>query len=263
MGLTEYIFKARSGVYKDTPENRRLHRVGQRYGESTNQREQREAFERRRDDAHRETSERQVKKLKQLEEALAKEGIKGFSISRSVKSWGVSTYLEGNGVKVRISDHDVSNTGRVLNEIHMREDSDIDDVVRTVKREVEDYRARTEARARAWAKAKAEFDDLDSYWESIKDDFKNKVFKKNDRTYQTPEEFAEKGKYPKTNIHVKELGGGAYAYEWTEPTEYNQWGYPDNPGNRKPTNSWLKWYRDRHEVHKSLTSLYLMKSFAP
>ena len=78
MGLTEYIFKARSGVYKDTPENRRLHRVGQRYGESTNQREQREAFERRRDDAHRETSERQVKKLKQLEEALAKEGIKGF-----------------------------------------------------------------------------------------------------------------------------------------------------------------------------------------
>lgn len=254
--------KSRSGVYKDTPENRRLHRVGQRYGESEAKREEREAFEKRRDDAHKETSERQVKKLKQLEEALAKEGIKGFSISRSVKSWGVSTYLEGNGVKVRISDHDVSNTGRVLNEIHMRENSDIDDVVRTVKREVEDYRARTEARARAWAKKKAEQDDLDSYWESIKDNFKNKVFKKNDRTYQKPEEFAKKGSRPRTNIRVKELDRGAYSYEWTEPTEYNQWGFPDNSGNKKPTDDWLKWYRDKNSVHKSLTTLYLLKSFA-
>lgn len=33
MGLFEYIVKSRSGVYKDNPENRRLHRVGQRYGE--------------------------------------------------------------------------------------------------------------------------------------------------------------------------------------------------------------------------------------
>lgn len=32
MGLFEFIAKSRSGVYKDTPENRRLHRVGQRYG---------------------------------------------------------------------------------------------------------------------------------------------------------------------------------------------------------------------------------------
>lgn len=28
------IEKSRSGVYQDTPENRRLHRVGQRYGEA-------------------------------------------------------------------------------------------------------------------------------------------------------------------------------------------------------------------------------------
>ena len=33
MGLFEYIIKAKSGVYKDNPENRRLHRVGQRYGQ--------------------------------------------------------------------------------------------------------------------------------------------------------------------------------------------------------------------------------------
>lgn len=32
MGLFEFIAKSRSGVYKDTSENRRLHRVGQRYG---------------------------------------------------------------------------------------------------------------------------------------------------------------------------------------------------------------------------------------
>lgn len=33
MGLFEFIAKSRSGVYKNTSENRRLHRVGQRYGE--------------------------------------------------------------------------------------------------------------------------------------------------------------------------------------------------------------------------------------
>ena len=34
MGITELnIIKARSGRYKDTEENRRLHRVGQQYGE--------------------------------------------------------------------------------------------------------------------------------------------------------------------------------------------------------------------------------------
>lgn len=32
MSLFEFIAKSRSGVYKDTSENRRLHRVGQRYG---------------------------------------------------------------------------------------------------------------------------------------------------------------------------------------------------------------------------------------
>ncbi len=32
--LTEkFILKSRSGVYQDTPENRRKHSVGQRYGE--------------------------------------------------------------------------------------------------------------------------------------------------------------------------------------------------------------------------------------
>jgi len=33
MGLFEYIVKSKSGVYQDTSENRRLHRVGQRYGQ--------------------------------------------------------------------------------------------------------------------------------------------------------------------------------------------------------------------------------------
>lgn len=33
MSLFEFIAKSRSGVYKDTSENRRLHRVGQRYGQ--------------------------------------------------------------------------------------------------------------------------------------------------------------------------------------------------------------------------------------
>lgn len=33
MGLFEYIVKSRSGVYKDNPENRRLHRAGLQYGQ--------------------------------------------------------------------------------------------------------------------------------------------------------------------------------------------------------------------------------------
>lgn len=37
MGLFEYIIKAKSGVYKDNPENRRLHRAGLQYGQKKQQ----------------------------------------------------------------------------------------------------------------------------------------------------------------------------------------------------------------------------------
>lgn len=38
MGLFEYIVKSTSGVYKDNAENRRLHRVGLKYGQKKNSR---------------------------------------------------------------------------------------------------------------------------------------------------------------------------------------------------------------------------------
>lgn len=37
MGLFEYIIKAKSGVYKDNPENRQLHRAGLQYGQKKQQ----------------------------------------------------------------------------------------------------------------------------------------------------------------------------------------------------------------------------------
>lgn len=39
MGITEFILKSRRGVYKDTPENRRKHRVGQQYGSKKEEQE--------------------------------------------------------------------------------------------------------------------------------------------------------------------------------------------------------------------------------
>lgn len=39
MGITEFILKSRRGVYKDTPENRRKHRVGMQYGSKKEEQE--------------------------------------------------------------------------------------------------------------------------------------------------------------------------------------------------------------------------------
>lgn len=244
MGLTEYIMKSRSGVYKDTPENRRLHRVGQRYGESEAKREEREAYEKRRDAAHREESERQYVKAKELLSALEKRGLKGFYISRSVKDWGVSTYVQGEGQKFRISDHDVVNTDRVLNETHFSHNSDVDKLADNALREYQERMKRAEERRKVFNEKKAEEESLDSYWDTIKDRFKGKVFKKNARTYQTPEEFKNKGSEPRTDIFVKKLDRGAYAYEWAEPTTYNRWGRPENYGSEKPSIEWLRWHRE-------------------
>lgn len=85
-------------------------------------------------------------------------------------------------------------------------------------------------------------------WESIKDDFKGLVFKNNNRTYQTLEEFASKGQYPRTNIYQNKLDGSAFSYEWTEPTEYDKWGNPTNYGKDKPSDDFIDNYIQKNDL---------------
>lgn len=117
MGLTEYIFKARSGVYKDTAENRRLHRVGQRYGDAP-QKPDGYSEDDHRNDTVREYREKAEKFLSSME------GIDFRYIGSSTTN-GASVYFrvsrkggKGEALKFRISDHSVTNVNRVQDEIH-------------------------------------------------------------------------------------------------------------------------------------------------
>lgn len=93
MGLTEYIFKARSGVYKDTPENRRLHRVGQRYGNTTTEHKQPSS----KISYEEQESQRQFNKAKELLEALKKRGaewVYHFSFSKRLGSEHIHSRIQ-------------------------------------------------------------------------------------------------------------------------------------------------------------------------
>ena len=257
------LLKARSGVYKDTPENRRLHRVGQRYGNTPTEHKQpsqKISYEEQ-------ESQRQFNKAKELLEALKKRGLNGYTISRSVKDWGVSTYIQGyngNAPKFRISDHSVTSPHRVLNEVHFNYNSDVDKLADLALNEYQKFLEGGKVRDEIAEKQKRETQELDSYWDSIKDDFKDKVFKRIDRTYQALDKFLKDGQREKTNVFQKEISNGAYSYEWAEPVNYvGKFRYPDNHGFQKPSYDWLRWHRNgANTVRKSLTTLYLLKSFA-
>lgn len=257
------LLKARSGVYKDTPENRRLHRVGQRYGDTPTEHKQSSS----KISYEEQESQRQFNKAKELLEALKKRGLNGYTISRSVKDWGVSTYIQGyngNAPKFRISDHSVMSPHRVLNEVHFNYNSDVDKLADLALSEYQKFLEGERIKDEIAEKQKRETQELDSYWNSIKDDFKDKVFKKIDRTYQTLDKFLKDGQREKTNVFQKEISNGAYSYEWAEPVNYvGKFRYPDNHGFQKPSYDWLRWHRSgANTVRKSLTALYLLKSSA-
>lgn len=257
------LLKARSGVYKDTPENRRLHRVGQRYGNTPTEHKQPSS----KISYEEQESQRQFNKAKGLLEALKKRGLNGYTISRSVKDWGVSTYIQGyngNAPKFRISDHSVMSPHRVLNEVHFNYNSDVDKLADLALNEYQKFLEGERVRDEIAEKQKRETKELDSYWDSIKDDFRDKVFKRIDRTYQALDKFLKDGQREKTNVFQKEISNGAYSYEWAEPVNYvGKFRYPDNHGFKKPSYDWLRWYRNgTNTVRKSLTALYLLKSSA-
>lgn len=254
--LTEIFLKARSGVYADTPENRRLHRVGQRYGASEQRmrQEQDERLVRRK--AQERVSDQQHAKAQELLSALRKRGLDEFYISRSITDFGVSTYVQGYGLKFRISDHSVTNVHRIMNEDFFTYDSDVEKLADYAKEHYDAIQERVREREEEMNKRRQKEQELDNYWESISGDFDGKVFGENRRTYAKPDEFA--AKHPEwTDIYAVDLGGGAYAYEWAQQKN----GY----GRTKPSYAWLEWHRKEHEVKKSvflnLTERYLMKSY--
>lgn len=118
------IVKARSGIYENTPENRKLGRVGQRYG-SKKVEDKKDLSEKIGSD---ETP--QYKTAKEVQGLLKERGIdKTFTVSQT--GWGNSMYFnvsdEKTGerkLKVRISDHPVTNTDRVFGEQHYGGSSD-------------------------------------------------------------------------------------------------------------------------------------------
>lgn len=118
------IVKARSGVYENTYENRKLGRVGQRYG-SKKAEDKKDLSEKIGSD---ETP--QYKTAKEVQGLLKERGIdKTFTVSQT--GWGNSMYFnvsdEKTGerkLKVRISDHPVTNTDRVFGEQHYGGSSD-------------------------------------------------------------------------------------------------------------------------------------------
>lgn len=109
------LLKSRSGVYQDNAENRRLHRVGQRYGSDArptfNKEEQRTfAVEQFRDKA-----EKFLSSMKGVD----------FRYIGSSTTNGASVYFKvgrkdgkGDTLKFRISDHSVTNRDRVVDEVH-------------------------------------------------------------------------------------------------------------------------------------------------
>lgn len=116
MNLTEYIFKARSGVYQDNVENRRLHRVGQRYGGDARPSFNKEAVSR--------TSTVEQFRAKAEKFLSSMEGVDFHYVDSSTTN-GASVYFKvsrkdgkGDTLKFRISDHSVTNRDRVVDEVH-------------------------------------------------------------------------------------------------------------------------------------------------
>lgn len=98
--------KAKSGIYADTSENRKLGRVGQKYG-------------------NKKVDDKKTKAIKFSNKILSKigDGIK-IQFSGYSDSNGISVYYKAikadKEVKIRFSDHSVTNINRIQNEIHFR-----------------------------------------------------------------------------------------------------------------------------------------------
>jgi hypothetical protein len=192
-------------------------------------------------DWQQEESDKQFEKAKTVLDAFKKEGLDGFSISRSITDFGVSTYIQGPyNLKFRISDHSVLSTHRILNESFFYYNTPVEFLVNEAKVAKEKYEKIYASREEAEKKYRKREQESADKWERIKSNFDGLVFKKNNRTYQNFDVFSKAGQNPRSNIYQKSLEGGAFYYEWTEPTDYDKWGNPFNFGEKKPSMEYIE-----------------------
>jgi len=112
----ELIEKARAGVYSNTPENRKLGRVGQKYGTTSTETENKKIDEIKNQD---EIADKYRNLVKDLVKEIDPE--KNYTPTVSQTDHGTSVYIQnfGHG-KIRFSDHSVSNPVRMSEEIHYK-----------------------------------------------------------------------------------------------------------------------------------------------
>ena len=110
------LLKSRSGVYQDNAENRRLHRVGQHYGNDVRSSFNKETVSR--------TSTVEQFRAKAEKFLSSMKGV-DFRYVDSSTTNGASVYFKvsrkdgkGDTLKFRISDHSVTNRDRVMDEVH-------------------------------------------------------------------------------------------------------------------------------------------------
>lgn len=190
-----------------------------------------------------EKSNLQYEKTQQVVKALENLGYKNLHISRSITFFGVSTYILGdNDLKLRISDHGVSNLDRVWNEIHYSLNTPISDIVNRVNNKQakieEAHQKRIDSENLKQQREKL----AEEKWGRIKHLFHGMVFKKIDRTYQDFETFSKGGGGNRSNIVQKTVGNKfgniAYSYEWTEPDAH------DGRGKEKPSIEFIEGFEE-------------------
>ncbi len=186
-----------------------------------------------------EEQQNQQDKANDLVIALRNKGYHPGSPATSVTNFGISTYVtlyDDLGVHrtFRISDHSVTNTHRVLNEIHYTESSCIDSIISNLEDRIKENKSIIDHRNALHDQAEQKQIILDAKWFEMKPLFEGLTFKKNDRTYQNIEEFSSQKQ--RSNIYQKP-NGSAFSYEWTEPLAYN--GYDI----LKPSNNFIEQYQ--------------------
>ena len=133
--------------------------------------------------------QRQHKKAKELKNALITEGFIVSNPNTSITDFGVSTYIYlidkfNVSRKFRISDHSVTNLDRIFGEYHYTEKSNIENLIKRVKNDIEETSKLVFKRKELFDLDNKRTIDADNKWNRIKFDFNGLCFKKNDRTYQ-------------------------------------------------------------------------------
>jgi GNAT superfamily N-acetyltransferase len=188
----------------------------------------------------------QKKKANELREELLKNGFYVNQPNTSITNFGISTYIgfydEFNVYrKFRISDHSVTNLDRVFNEYHYNENTDIEKLVESVKKDIEVTKKKVSDWNDLHEQDKKRTELANEKWERIKNNFDGLCFKVNNRTYQDLEKFSENTK--RSNIFQKALdnnryGETPYYYEWTEPKTENDY------CNSKPSREFIEQFNE-------------------